>query len=127
MANRYFTGGTCPLSGLTTFIADDTIILANPLNRTYQLSNGLCVVITASGATTTNSSTVGVVFGPYTSCTECITPISAGTESTLCLIDCSGVTATKTYPPHSTYVNGFGRAVSQLNSIELGGANGLNN
>ena len=49
MANRLFTGTTCN-NGLTfTFIADDLIITANPINRVYQLVNGSCITVTASG------------------------------------------------------------------------------
>jgi hypothetical protein len=52
-------------------------------------------------------------------------PISAGTETIMCVIDCSGNTIT-VVPPHPTYLNEYGKAVVQLNYIELGGMNGLN-
>jgi len=127
MANRLFTGTTCSLSGITTFIADDTIILANSLNKIYQLNDGTCITLTASGATTTNPSTAGVFFGPYTSCTQCITPInSAGVESINCE-DCDTGSVTATTMPHAVYTNSQNRAISQINTVSIGGFNGLNN
>ena len=66
MANRLFTGTTCSLGGVITFIADDTVIIANPINRIYQLGDGTCITLTASGATTTNIATAGIFYGPYT-------------------------------------------------------------
>lgn len=57
-------------------------------------------------------------------------PISAGTEVLVCQIctDSSGNTiATQITPPHPTWTDGGGTSVIQLNMIELGGQNGLNN
>jgi len=127
MPNRLFTGTTCLLSGVTTFIADDTIILANALNKIYQLGDGTCITLTASGATTTNNTTAGIFYGPYTSCTQCITPVnSAGVTSFNC-DDCGTGTVTATTMPHAIYTNGQNRAISQNNTVTIGGPNGLNN
>jgi hypothetical protein len=65
--------------------------------------------------------------GPYLLCEDCVSPppISAGTETIMCVIDCSGNTIT-IVPPHPTYLNEYGKAVVQLNMVELGGMNGLN-
>jgi hypothetical protein len=62
-------------------------------------------------------------------CNECIYGFSAGTESTACNIcwDGSGYTATVVSVPHPTWTNQFGQAVVQLDAIQLGGMNGLNN
>jgi hypothetical protein len=127
MANRYFTGTTCGNSSVITFIADDTILTANTLNKIYQLGDGLCITLTASGATTTNDTTAGVFYGPYSSCTQCITPVnSAGVTSIICNT-CDGTTVTATTAPHAVYTNGQNRAVSQNNTVTLGGPNGYNN
>ena len=65
--------------------------------------------------------------GPFLDCENCISPppISAGTETIVCVIDCSGNTTTIT-PPHPTWTDGYGRAIVLLYAIELGGMNGLN-
>lgn len=128
MANRLFTGTTCSLGGVITFIADDTVIITNPINRIYQLGDGTCITLTASGATTTLLANKGVFYGPYTSCTQCITPVnSAGITSISCdsCDNTSGVTITQL--PHAIYTNAFNRAISQNNAVTIGGPNGLNN
>jgi hypothetical protein len=127
MANRLFTGTTCSLGGVITFIADDTVIIANPLNRIYQLGDGTCITLTASGTTTTNNTTTGIFYGPYTSCTQCITPVnSAGVESINCF-DCGTGSVTASTMPHAVYTNLQNRSISQINSVTIGGYNGLNN
>lgn len=127
MANRFFTGTTCGNSSVITFISDDLILTANPLNRIYQLGDGTCITLTASGATTTNITTAGIFYGPYTSCTQCITPLnSAGITSIIC-DSCPSVTGvTITQVPHAVYTNGQNRAISQNNTVTIGGPNGLN-
>lgn len=44
----------------------------------------------------------------------------------LCVPDCSGNTVTLQVP-YPVYTNEYGTAVTQLNAVELGGVNGLNN
>jgi hypothetical protein len=56
MANRYFTATTCNDSTSITFITDDLIITANPINRIYQVNDGRCITISSSGVTTTEPS-----------------------------------------------------------------------
>ena len=70
-----------------------------------------------------------IIFSNYTTCDECLFGFSAGTESTACNIcwDGSGYTATAVSVPHPSYTNQFGQTVVQLNAIQLGGMNGLNN
>jgi hypothetical protein len=128
MANRLFTGTTCGNSSIVTFITDDLILTANPLNRVYQLNDGRCITLTATGSTTSSYPTVSIAYGPYTSCTLCITPVnSAGDESEICNSCDGGITVTATTAPHAVYTNAFNRAISQINTVELGGFNGLNN
>lgn len=66
----------------------------------------------------------------FSTCLECLPPLSSGTEVSICQVctDSSGNTiATEIIPPHPTWTDGSGRSVIQLNMIELGGQNGLNN
>lgn len=61
---------------------------------------------------------------------DALAPLSAGTATKVCLAyyDCEGnMTNVSIEPPHPTYTNEFGKAVVQLNAVELGGINGLNN
>ena len=56
---------------------------------------------------------------------QIIPPISAGTEYTVCVI-CDGI-AVEINPPHPVWTDGYGREVTQLNMVVIGGSNGLNN
>ncbi len=51
--------------------------------------------------------------------------VSANTESFICIVDCSGNTISVS-PPHPEYNDMTGGTVTQLNTVELGGQNGLN-
>jgi len=127
MANRLFTGTSCGNSSVITFIADDTILMANTLNKIYQFGDGTCFTLTASGATTTLNTTEGIFYGPYETCVACITPVnSAGVTSVNC-VDCGTGTLTASTMPHAVYTNGQNRAISQNNTVTVGGFNGLNN
>lgn len=128
MANRYFTGTTCGNGSTISFITDDLILTANPLNRIYQLGNGSCFTLTASGTTTTNENSVSVVYGPYTSCTLCITPVNSAGDTSIICNTCDTVdSVTATTVPHAIYTNSQNRAISQNNTVSIGGFNGLNN
>lgn len=50
---------------------------------------------------------------------------SANTEVVICVV-CSGTTST-VIPPHASYGSQEGGEVVQLNTVVLGGPNGLNN
>ena len=126
MANRLFTGTTCGGGSNISFISDDTLILANPINRIYQLSDGNCITLISSGATTDLNVTNSIAYGPYTSCTICITPInSAGLTSAICA-SCTGDTVSLVNVPHAVYTNSLNRAIVQNNTVSIGGFNGLN-
>ena len=97
---------------------------------TYEIQFGLLgtpFCATFSELTPTGVTNYHYSSGPFLDCEDCILPppISAGTETIMCIIDCSGNTIT-VVPPHPTYLNEYGKAVVQLNMIELGGMNGLN-
>ena len=70
-----------------------------------------------------------VIKNTYTTCLDCLPPLSAGTIVQICQVctDNSGTT-TSTFidAPHPTWTNGNGRSVVQLNMVALGGMNGLN-
>jgi len=127
MALRLMTGTTCGGSSVITFITDDVVVAANPLNRIYQLDTGVCFTLTASGATTTNGATAYIAFGPYTSCTQCLTPVNSGGVTSRNCKDCdTGVFSSSTFN-QAIYTNGQNRAIVQNNTVALGGFNGLNN
>jgi hypothetical protein len=70
------------------------------------------------------------ILATYSTCLECLPPLSSGTETDICqvCVDSSGnTTATFIDAPHPTWTDGRGRSVIQLNMIVLGGQNGLNN
>ena len=59
----------------------------------------------------------------YLNCTLCSLPIEVGNETIVCFEDCSGVTYTQEVN-HATWTNQFGKSISLLDSIQLGGTNG---
>ena len=86
-----------------------------------------CYYIINGCATPTYPTISGVYFR---TCIECTSPLSAGTESTVCVICCpctSGETVTSVIPPHPQWTNQQGKTISLLDAITLGGPNGLNN
>ncbi len=127
MATRLFTGTTCGNNSTITFTADDTVITGNPLNRIYQLDTGVCFTLTASGGTVTSGVTAFVAYGPYTSCTQCLTPVNSGGIVSADCKDCGTGTFTSSTFNQAIYTNGQNRAIRQNNSVSLGGFNGLNN
>jgi hypothetical protein len=58
---------------------------------------------------------------------EALAPLSAGTETKICVVsNCDSTMTTLLDVPHPTYLNEYGKAIVQLNYVELGGMNGLN-
>jgi hypothetical protein len=97
---------------------------------TYEIQYGLLgtpFCATFSELSPTGETNYHFYDGPFLLCEDCVSPppISAGTETIMCVIDCSGNTIT-VVPPHPTYLNEYGKAVVQLNYVQLGGMNGLN-
>ena len=67
----------------------------------------------------------------YFNCTFCESfdpnaPRSANTENFICIPDCEFTESTAVAPPHPVWTDGYGREVTQLNMVVLGGPNGLN-
>ena len=84
-----------------------------------------------TGATPTSS--INFTSGPFDSCVLCNnsrTPISAGTNYVYCQIVCNdsnqNTTVSATSVNHAVWSNGAGVDVIQMNSVALGGLNGLN-
>lgn len=81
---------------------------------------------------TTPTASINLATGPFDSCVLCNnsrTPISAGTNYVYCQIVCSddyNVTTSAKTVNHAVWSNGAGVDVIQMNSIVLGGFNGLN-
>ena len=122
--NTLVTATTCH-GEVINYVIDSRQIVDN---KVYQLSNGICVTLSI-GALTTQSTTMSFSYGPYDTCTECYTPLSADTAqngSIFCNQDSyTGNTASKVYAPSPIYTNELGKAVVQLNAVVIGG-NGLN-
>ena len=58
---------------------------------------------------------------------DALAPLSAGTETKICVVDgCDPSISKSINVPHPTYLNELGKAVVQMNMVELGGVNGLN-
>jgi len=55
---------------------------------------------------------------------EALAPISANTESDVCVHDCDG-NSILIKTPHPTFTNGRGKAIVQMNLVQLGGENGV--
>mgnify|MGYP003538300011 FL=1 len=131
-----FVTGTGFNSFVTTIVlqSDGKILVGGdfssyPLNNgVFQLSDGSCVLLESYGVVSRNSPDKLITFGPFLSCIECSTPDDrAGIESIIC-ISCDDVySVTATTVPHAIYLNNQGRAISQINTVEIGGFNGLNN
>ncbi len=51
---------------------------------------------------------------------------SANTETIICVQPCSGTTKIQVIPPHPVWTDEYGNDVIQMNSVTLGGPNGLN-
>ena len=72
---------------------------------------------------------ISLILGPYEECNVCEgynIPTSANTAYTLCTTDCDGNPVELEFP-NPVYTNNYGNAVTQLNAVQLGGPNGLNN
>lgn len=69
----------------------------------------------------------------YDTCYDCLTAItptlSAGTNYEECLVcyELTGNTVTSVSVPHPTWTDNQGNPVIQLDAVQLGGMNGLNN
>lgn len=120
MVNRIITATTCSDGVSTEYIIHELSDI--DYSKIYQLTNGLCVTI-VSGETTTNFPNMSFPYGPFETCEECYEPLSANTESLVC-VECSGTTFTIA-APHPVYTNGQFKDIIQLNAIVIGG-NGLN-
>ena len=98
-----------------------------PIGQNYSICEGEidCLCVTVTGITNDSFPIDVNITGPFTSCLCENTPRSANTESTVCVIDCSGNTVS-IVPPHPIWTDGYGTQVTQLNMITLGGPNGLN-
>ena len=122
--NTLVTATTCH-GEVINYVIDGRQIVDN---KVYQLTNGICITLSI-GALTTQSATMSFSYGPYDTCTQCYTPLSADTAqngSIFCNQDSyTGNTASKAYAPSPIYTNELGKAVVQLNAVVIGG-NGLN-
>jgi uncharacterized delta-60 repeat protein len=94
----------------------------------FQLAEGDCVFVDDYGIVSRNAPEEFITFGPFISCSECTTPDnSPGTESIICVTCDDPNSVTSTTAPHGIYLDEQGRAIAQINTIAMGGFNGLNN
>ena len=127
MALRNMTGTTCSPSGITiTFIAEDAGVSVNDV---FQLSDGRCITITATGATTTQQPTVNLVI-EFATCAACLAPYSANTAQSIPIYLNSNLsqgtaTASTFNPPNPVWTTNQNHSVVQMNAVTIGG-NGLN-
>ena len=63
----------------------------------------------------------------FTSFQDALEPFSANSETTICQILCSDAVFAQVTPPHPIFTDGYGNAIIQMDMVELGGINGLNN
>lgn len=105
----------------------DLYIEMSALFNTYNytpviLIDGTCWRILSSCPIDNNYLYVNPVYR-YLNCTLCSLPIEVGNETIVCFEDCSGTTYTQSVN-HATWTDQFGKAVTLLDSIQLGGTNG---
>jgi len=126
MANRFMTGTTCSSGEVLTFVASDNGVSVNDV---FQLSDGRCITITATGATTNDAINANLVI-EFASCAACRAPYSANTQSAIPIylnstISNGSATAISFNPPNPVWLDNQHHAVVQLNAVTIGG-NGLN-
>ena len=96
---------------------------------TYEIQFGseTSFCATFDGLSSTGETNYSYVSGPFSLCEDCgQEPIrSANTETVICEV-CSGNTIVL-IPPHAQYSDAQNNIVIQMNTIALGGENGLNN
>jgi len=110
------------------YIKVDTAGLTPTTGETYSVSltgTTLCATFVSGSTGPGPVYNIGSLFDSCYDCNEFI-PLSANTAYTLCTLDCSGNTVTLEFP-HPVWTNNNGNAVTQLNAVQLGGPNGLNN
>ena len=133
--NTFVIGSGFDDSVYTIQIQSDGKILAGgsfssyPLNSgVFQLVEGNCVSIDSYGLVSRSPAERFFSFGPFISCIECSTPDDgAGVEYIICISCDDPESVTPTSVPHGIYLNELGRAIYQINTVGMGGFNGLNN
>lgn len=83
-----------------------------------------CFCVNVIGISDTEIPPFFGISGPFENCDCPEPPRSANTETVICVV-CSGETSTIT-PPHAVYTDAQGIAVTQMNTVVLGGPDGLN-
>ena len=119
------------------YIPSENDVLFMRLNNTTNFLIG-CVQVTSIGQYSLNNYNLllgdlytidEIIVSSFGTCDDCLFGLSAGTESTMCVICCpctSGETITTVSPPHPKWTNLQGQTTILLDAIQLGGMNGLN-
>ena len=117
------------------FVEINTLSVATipELNQIYFLdtvegTNGCFTFLGGYTGGTPGQETLNTSTGPFGDCELCLgnTPIGVNSEYTLCTTDCDG-NQIELNLPHPVYTTNYGQPVIQLNAVELGGIDGLNN
>ena len=117
----------CVQSGV--YIKVDTGALTPTTGETYSVSlTGTTYCATFVGGSPLLPGPVYNIGTLFDSCYDCneFIPLSANTAYTLCTRNCDGDPIELQFP-HPVWTNNNGNAVTQLNAVQLGGPNGLNN
>lgn len=134
MATYYaFSGCSSGQVIVSDRIVDGSLTNAQFYYGQLQLNTGgiasQCFRITTG---TTPASSIILTSGPFASCNACNssrTTVSAGTDYKYCQIVCNddfNVSTSAVTVNHAIWTNGAGVDVVQMNSVSLGGFNGLN-
>lgn len=111
------------------YIKVDTLTTSPSTGETYSVTlTGTTLCATFVSGSTLFPGPVYDIETLFESCLDCnqYIPLSANTAYTLCTTDCDGNPVELEFP-HPVYTNNYGNAVTQLNAVQLGGPNGLNN
>jgi hypothetical protein len=135
MATYYaFSGCSSGQVIVTNQVVDGTFTLSKFYYVQLQLTTGGvfadCIKVTTG---TTPTSSINLAYGTYDDCNECNDSrdtISAGTNYKYCQIVCNdsnqNTTVSAKTVNHAVWTNGANVDVIQMNSVVLGGFNGLN-
>ena len=110
------------------YVKVDTAALTPNTGETYSITltgTTLCATFVGGAIGAGPIYTIGSLFDSCYDCNEFI-PLSANTAYTLCTRNCDGDPIELEFP-HPVWTNNNGNAVTQLNAVQLGGPNGLNN
>jgi hypothetical protein len=119
-----------PMSSVNINVNEFNTVPSFPQSYYLELTGSTgCYVFDGWDPSDVPNESISLILGPYEECNVCEgynIPTSANTAYTLCTLDCDGNPIELQFP-HPVWTDGYGNAVTQLNAVQLGGPNGLNN